>query len=117
MLIGSPLIWSGRASERGFSASGLGDKLRRLCRSAEVCKPDGQLPRIHDYRHSFATCALLRRYYAGVDVQARLPALATYMGHASISSTEYYLSFIPELTPAASNRFQNHYGALVQPLS
>jgi len=73
---------------------------------------------MRNYRHAFALRVLLRWYRApGVDLQAKLPLLATYMGHVSIASTEYYLPLIPELAVEASNRFCNRYGALVQPLS
>ena len=116
MLKGSPLLWSGRATERAFSASALGDGMRELCRSADVRKTDGRLPRVHDYRHSFALQVLLRWYRAGVDLQTKLPLLATYMGHVSIASTEYYLPLIPELAVEASKRFCSRYGAVVQPL-
>src|SRR5207248_3334546 len=54
----------------------------------------GRVPRVHDFRHAFAITALMRWYRAGVDVQARLPLLATYMGHVSIVSTAYYLQFV-----------------------
>jgi len=116
MLTHAPLLWSGRATERAFSASALGDGLRELCRLAEVRKADGRFPRVHDHRHSFAIQALLRWYRSGVDIQAKLPLLATYMGHVSIASTEYYLPLIPELALEAGNRFCSRYGALVQPL-
>jgi integrase/recombinase XerD len=116
MLLDSPLLWSGGASERGFSASALTQNMHMLCRAANVRKSNGRLPRIHDYRHSFAIAALLRWYRAGADIQAKLPMLATYMGHVSIASTEYYLPFISDLASAASDRFCSKYGALVQPL-
>jgi integrase/recombinase XerD len=115
MRLDSPLLWSGRATERAFSASALGEGMRELCRSAGVRKADGRLPRVHDARHTFAVRALLRWYRAGIDVNAKLPMLATYMGHVSIASTEYYLPFIPELAAEASHRFCSRYGALVQP--
>jgi integrase/recombinase XerD len=44
-------------------------------------------PRVHDLRHSFAVSTLPDMYRAGVDVQARLPRLSTYMGHTDPSST------------------------------
>jgi integrase/recombinase XerD len=113
----SPLLWAGRAAERAFSATALGHNMRELCRYADVRKADGRLPRVHDYRHSFAIQALLRWYRSGIDIQAKLPMLATYMGHVSIASTEYYLPFVPELALAASNRFCARYGALVVPRS
>ena len=47
------------------------------------------------------------------DVEAKLPLLATYMGHGSAVSTHYYLHFIEPLRTAASERFARHYGELV----
>jgi integrase len=73
------------------------------------------LPRIHDFRHSFAVNALLRWYRAGADVGAKLPLLATYLGHGSAVSTHYYLHFVEPLRNAASERFEKLYGALVSP--
>jgi integrase/recombinase XerD len=115
MLSDSPLLWSGRAAERSLSVDALRNGMRALCRLADVHQSDGRLPRIHDYRHSFAVSALLRWYRSGVDIQAKLPLLATYMGHVSIVSTEYYLPFIPDLALAASDRFCDHYGMLIKP--
>ena len=70
---------------------------------------------MHDVRHSFAVNALLRWYRAGVDVQAKLPLLSTYMGHVSIASTQYYLHFVEPVARAASERFAQHYGDLLTP--
>jgi integrase/recombinase XerD len=39
-------------------------------------------PRLHDLRHAFAVATLLDWYRDGGDVQARLPRLSTYLGHA-----------------------------------
>ena len=115
--VNSPLLWNGYAHGRTYTASGLTDGLQELLRAADIKKADGRLPRVHDFRHAFACRVLLRWYRTGVDLQTKLPFLATYMGHVSIASTEYYLPFIPELAQAASNRFCDRYGALVQPLS
>src|SRR5713101_9922246 len=40
-------------------------------------------PRLHDLRHSFASRTLLGWYRAGIDVQAMLPRLSTYLGHTN----------------------------------
>jgi hypothetical protein len=56
---------------------------------------------------------LLRWYRDDVDVHAKLPLLATYMGHVSIASTEYYLKFVEPLGVSASERFARHCGNLV----
>lgn len=108
------LLWHRHCSAgRGYTGTGLTRGIRLLFQAAGVRKPDGRLPRIHDFRHGFAVHALLRWYRAGVDVQARLPHLATYMGHVSIVSTEYYLRLIPDVAAQASLRFAQHCGSLV----
>lgn len=66
-------------------------------------------PRIHDLRHTFAVHRLLAWYRDGQDVNARLPALATYMGHVDVTSTQVYLHPTAELLEQVSNRFHNHY--------
>jgi integrase/recombinase XerD len=65
-------------------------------------------------RHSFAVNALVRWYRQGVDVQAKLPFLAAYMGHVSPLSTYYYLHFVGPLRTLASRRFAKHYARLVR---
>jgi hypothetical protein len=48
-------------------------------------------------------------------VQARLPALATYLGHASVLSTQYYLTFFPATAEAASERFHTYASLWLAP--
>jgi integrase len=67
-------------------------------------------PRQHDLRHTFATATLLDWYRQGVDVQARLPLLATYLGHADPKSTYWYLSGSPELLALAAERLEDTFG-------
>jgi integrase len=64
-------------------------------------------------RHTFAHAALLRWYHAGIDIEAKLPALAAYMGHVSIVSTQYYLSFFEPVAEKASERFARHCAPFV----
>jgi len=111
----APLIWRGGAVARGYSGSGFARIFRTLARRAGIRTADGEPPRVHDVRHSFAVNALLRWYRAGVDVQAKLPLLSTYMGHVSIASTQYYLRFVEPVARAASERFAQHYGDLLTP--
>jgi integrase/recombinase XerD len=111
----APLIWKGGTAVHGYSGAGFGRVFRTLARKAGVLKTDGQPPRVHDVRHSFAVNALLRWYRTGVDVHAKLPLLATYMGHVSMASTQYYLRFVEPLASAASARFAQHYGSLLTP--
>jgi integrase len=63
-------------------------------------------PRIHDLRHTFAVRTLLRWYNEGASIGNRIVALSTYLGHAKVSDTYWYLSAAPELMAAASSRFE-----------
>lgn len=65
-------------------------------------------PRVHDLRHTFAVTTLRDWHAAGVDVQARLPILSTYMGHVKPKDTYWYLSATPELLAAAAERLAAH---------
>lgn len=84
----------------------------KLRRAVGVRRADGARgqPRLHDLRHTFAVHRLLAWYRAGEDVQARLPWLATYLGHADISGTQAYLTLTPDLLTAAAARFARYAG-------
>ena len=109
----SPLLWHRHPGTGGYSGGGLGGAMRALFGRAGIRTVTGHLPRTHDFRHGFAVNALLRWYRAGLDVQAKLPFLAAYMGHVSIVSTAYYLQFVEPLATAASARFADHCGDLI----
>jgi len=65
-------------------------------------------PRLHDLRHTAAVHRLVAWYRAGVDVQHRLPQLATYLGHVDIGATQRYLTMTPDLLHEASLRFARY---------
>jgi integrase len=65
-------------------------------------------PRLHDLRHTAIVHRVVAWYQAERDVGRLLLPLATYVGHADITSTQHYLSMTPELWTAASQRFE-HY--------
>jgi integrase/recombinase XerD len=67
-------------------------------------------PTIHGLRHSFAVNTLLRWYRDGADVQARLPLLSTWLGHADPKWTYWYLSACPELLALAAQRLETFVG-------
>jgi site-specific recombinase XerD len=104
----SPLLVHNHGGRfRGYTGGGIGELLRHVIRKTGIQTLKGRAPRVHDLRFTFAVHALLRWYRAGVDVQARLPALATYLGHVSIVSTQYYLTFFQSTAVAASERFHD----------
>ena len=74
-------------------------------------------PRVHDLRHSFAVHAMLRWYREGADLDAKLPVLATYLGHQSLLGTERYLHLTAELFPEVAVRVNAAFGDIIPPWS
>ncbi|CAN5235496.1 tyrosine-type recombinase/integrase [soil metagenome] len=94
-----------------LDARNLPHTFARLIATAGIGVREGQRrPRLHDLRHTFATATLLSWYRDGVDVQARLPLLSTYLGHADPKSTYWYLSGSPELLTLAAARLTDTFG-------
>lgn len=109
----SPLLCNSYGGAMAYTGTGLGATIRGLFATTGIRTPAGNPPRIHDFRHCFAVHALLRWYRDGANVQAKLPFLATYMGHVSVVSTAYYLPFVEQLTSQASERFAKRCVAII----
>jgi integrase len=45
-------------------------------------------------------------YRQGADVEGRLPVLSTYLGHAHVTDTYWYLTAVPELLRLAADRLE-----------
>ncbi len=89
------------------------DAFRDILGTLRITSGDGRrAPRLHDLRNTFAVSSLLRWYRDGVDVQSRLPALATFLGHVNPESTQVYLTITAELLGEANARFHRHSGSL-----
>ena len=65
----------------------------------------GRRPRLHDLRHTFAVSRLLRWYEQGAELNRKLLALSTYLGHVRIRDTYWYLTAVPALLAMAGARF------------
>ena len=63
-------------------------------------------PRIHDLRHTFVVRRLLRWHQEGADVDRKILALATYLGHAGVAHTYWYCTAVPELLATTGQRFE-----------
>jgi len=70
-------------------------------------------PRLHDFRHRFATETLLRWSRSGVQIDRSMPTLTTYLGHSNISDTYWYLSAHPELMKHAALRLERRWGGSI----
>lgn len=92
-LVGTPVIYS------NFSHT-----FRQAVVTAGVGAEGLTRPRVHDLRHSFAVRTLLGWYRAGLDVEALLPRLSTYLGHREPRFTYQYLTATPELLGQAAAR-------------
>lgn len=87
---------------------------RRFLWSARIPhRGRGRGPRVHDLRHTFAVNNLRRAFARGEDVGALLPVLQTYLGHASIGDTAYYLHLTAESYPDLCARVQQATGDLI----
>jgi integrase len=63
-------------------------------------------PRIHDLRHTFVVRRILLWQAQGMDVDRQMLALSTYVGHAMVTNTYWYMTGIPELMVVAAKRFE-----------
>jgi site-specific recombinase XerD len=73
----------------------------------------GHGPRVHDLRHTFAVHRLVHWYHQGADLTAMLPLLSIYLGHAGMAGTQRYLTLVPELLPAVTERLEHLVGSVI----
>jgi len=67
---------------------------------------DHPFPRIHDLRHTFAVRRLQRWREESQSIDHAMFWLCTYLGHATISDTYWYLTGVPELMDCIGARFE-----------
>jgi len=91
-------------SSRGnrLSPTGLRQAFAAACRIAGLDRNRSLRP--HDLRHRFAVTRLAIWHREKEDVQALLPLLATYLGHARYSDTAYYVTATADLLGMAAAR-------------
>lgn len=63
-------------------------------------------PRIHDLRHTFICRRVQLWHEHGADIDNAMVALSTYVGHAKVSDTYWYLTAAPDLMSVAGHRFE-----------
>ncbi len=80
------------------------DGLRDKCKWINRGTHDA--PRIHDLRHAFVVRRVMLWHAQGVNVDQQMLALSTYLGHAKITNTYWYLTSVPQLMAVAGDKFE-----------
>jgi len=70
---------------------------------------DGNGPRLHDWRHTFAVRSFKQMVDSGMDMYVALPVLSTYLGHKTIYATERYVRLTMELYPYIGEKFSQKF--------
>jgi integrase len=102
------------ASGRRYSLTALRAAFHQVLDVAGIPRrSSGQSLRLHDLRHSFVALRLLLWYEQGADLNARLPVLATYLGHVGLSSSQRYLQLTHDLVGEVTRRHAARFGYLI----
>jgi hypothetical protein len=65
-------------------------------------------------RHAFVVRRIMAWHAQGIDIDQAMLALSTYVGHAMVTNTYWYLTAVPELMALAASKFESrmsHPGA------
>lgn len=93
----------------GYSVSNIEKHFRELLWEAEIPYQGKERgPRIHDLRHTYICHRLNLWVKNGEDLLTLLPVLSKYVGHSSISSTQYYLKLTAEVYPDIIEKVENY---------
>ena len=99
---------------RQTSPKSLYKSFRRVLEIAAIeHRGRGEGPRLHDLRHTFAVLRLLSWYEAGADLGAKLPLLATYLGHVGLATSQVYLHMTSDLAGEVTRRQLHRFGDLI----
>lgn len=77
-----------------YSQSSVYKKFKDFFEIANIYTSNNKLPRVHDFRHTYAVHALQKMIDNGMDVYCALPFLSSFLGHVNIQSTEHYLRLV-----------------------
>lgn len=81
-------------------------------RTGIVCV-NGNPPRVHDFRHTFAVNRLNQWIREKRDLNAYLPYLSMYLGHEHLTATDYYLHLVPEFFPVLTAESDERFSHLI----
>lgn len=90
----------------GFVSETIEQNFRKLVDATGIWTEGRPRPRLHDFRHTFATRHMIAAYAKGDNPDRVLTLLSAWLGHTSPAHTYWYLSAVPELLLAAVNRLE-----------
>jgi integrase len=108
----------GTSPEEHFFVTGSGTALTKAMVEGVFAQLRAQLgwvargghaaPRIHDLRHTFICKRVKLWQRDGADIDHAMIALSTYVGHAGVSDTYWYITAVPDLMAATAKRFERY---------
>jgi integrase/recombinase XerD len=96
-----------------YSSEALISMFHQFWNKAGIGFVSGNPPRVHDFRHSYAVNLLNQWVRENKDLNAYLPYLSMYLGHATLTETDYYLHLVPEFFPLLTARATEKYAHLI----
>ena len=91
----------------------LDKSFRIILKKAGITGNGKQSPRPYDLRHTFATHRIYQWMKEGKDIEAMIPYLSEYMGHAQLSDTYYYIHLAPDIFKEMSGLEDNEFDRLI----
>lgn len=99
---------------RRYSANAVRQALQETLDRAGIPRlRGGRRLRVHDLRHSWAVLRLTLWCEQNADLGAKLPLLATYLGHVDLASSQRYLQLTQDLVVEVTRRHQARFGYLI----
>ena len=99
-----------------YSKSAIGKFFRGILWDVGIPYRGKQLgPRVHDFRHTFCCHNIQKWAEAGLPIYSNLLILSRYVGHTSISSTQYYLRPTAQAFPHIMDICEKNLGGMYAP--
>ena len=107
-------FFPGRDGHRASSPANLYNYFRKALEIAGIAFGGrGNGPSPHSLRHSFAVLRLLAWYEQDADLSAKLPLLATYLGHIGLATSQVYLHMTLDIAGEVARRYEAHFGEII----
>jgi len=99
---------------RRYSATAVRQALQQTLDIAGIPRVSGgRRLRVHDLRHSWAVLRLTLWCAQNADLGAKLPLLATYLGHVELASSQRYLQLTQDLVVEVTRRHHARFGHVI----